>query len=82
MKQYAILKSSKFNKALMFSANADMANSEFLHNILCELSPGYEYTVKFTNKYPRASKMREWYYGPQREADLPDFSSNDHFYTK
>ncbi len=82
MKRYAILKSPRYSKALMFSSSKKLANSEFLHNILCELSPGDNYTVEFTNKYPRASKMREWYYGPQREVDLPDFSSNNYFYTK
>ena len=76
MKRYAILKSTRYNKAQMFSS-VNMANSEFLHNILCELSPGNNYTVEFTDKYPRASKMREWYYGPQKEVDLPDFSEKD-----
>ena len=81
MKHYAILKSPRYSKALLFSS-VNMTNSEFLHNILCELSPGNNYTVEFTDKYPRASKTREWYYGPQREVDLPDFSSNNPFYTK
>lgn len=82
MKRYAILKSPKYSKALMFSSSKKLANSEFLHKILCELSPGDNYTVEFTNKYPHASKMREWYYGPQKKVDLPDFSSNNPFYTK
>ena len=76
MKRYAILKGSKFNKTLLFSSEF-CEDSQFLHNILCELSPGDEYTVEFTNKYPRSSKTREWYYGPQREVDLPDFSHRD-----
>ena len=76
MKRYAILKSANLNKDYLFSS-APMADSQFLHLILCELSPGDNYTVEFTNKYPRASKMREWYYGPQREVHLPDFSHTD-----
>ena len=76
MKRYAILNGAGYNKALMFSS-VDLTDSEFLHNILCEHNPGDEYTVEFTNKYPRSSKTREWYYGSQREVDLPDFSHRD-----
>ena len=61
MKRYAILKGSKFNKDYLFSS-VGLTDSQFLHSILCELNPGDEYTVEFTNKYPRASNMREWYY--------------------
>lgn len=76
MKRYAILNGAGYNKALMFSS-VDLTDSQFLHNILCEVSPRSDYIVAFTNKYPRTSKMREWYYGPQREVDLPDFSEKD-----
>ena len=76
MKRYAILKSANLNNAYLFSS-VDMTDSQFLHHILCELNPGDEYTVAFTNKYPRISKTREWYYGRQMEVDLPDFSHND-----
>lgn len=75
MKRYAILKSA-YGKAQMFSS-VNISDSEFLHLILCELSPSDEYTVEFTNKYPRASKMREWYFGSQREVHLSDFWERD-----
>ncbi len=80
MKRYAILKSPRYNKAQMFSS-VNMANSEFLHNILCELSPGNNYTVEFTDKYPHASKMREWYFGSRKLGDLPDYDGTADYYS-
>lgn len=49
-------------KTYLFTTKG-LSDSTILHYILCELDVT-EYTVKFSDKRPHASKNRTWYFGP------------------
>lgn len=58
-----INKGTGFAATYIFTVDNLIADSKFLHLILCELYPGSEYSVRFTDKRPRETRKTQFYYG-------------------